>query len=457
MSKWSDRVWLLMSAAMWAAVGALKLQVARVIPFDALALILLIFAVFIRVVPVRGTRPVAERWKPSGSGAFYLSVAGLVLAGLMSGIHAAEFTIWAVEVATFLYIGLMLVALDMFTHDRVERFLRVGGWVFAALCGIFGLMAVSTLMGGPKAYWFYEWSPVRGYTEKFTGLMRYANQWSGYFVGVFPLVLALIFETKTPWKRVLLLACAAIGAATVPASGSRSGIFLLVFQTGGFLVLYALLARRGKALARMVYLVLFGIAGAGAYFLTYEVLGDSAIVQRSFGAFELVFEQEQFADSWRTYNWNAAWGEWLEHPFIGMGLGTFELFYDKHEIHSSYLSFLAETGLFGVIPYLCLILIPVFQMARALTFGAARGRTDIWLVALLVAVGTQIIFAIHHNNTRHRHVWVMLLLGSLYAEVAVRRLRAELRAARAAQDQQRAQWHQRSATSPPSTSPPASS
>ena len=457
MSQWGDRLWLVMAALLWAAMGALKLQVGRVIPFDALVLVLLAFAVFLRVVPVRGTRAIAQRWTPSGSRGFYLAVGCLVLAGLLSGIHAAEFEIWAVEVATFFYIGLMLVAVDMFTHDQVQRFLRVGGWVFAGACGVFGLIALTSLLGGPKAYWFYEFSPVRGYTEKFTGLMRFANQWSGYFVGVFPLLLALIFETKTPWKRVLLLVCAAAGAITVPASGSRSGIFLLVFSVAGFLVMYALLSRSGKAMSRMAYLVLFGIAGAAVYFLTYDVLGDSAIVQRSFGSFQLVFQEEAFADSWRTYNWTAAWNEWLEHPVVGMGLGTFELFYDKHEVHSSYLSFLAETGALGFIPYVCVIVIPLVQMGRALTYGAARGRTDIWLVALLVAVGTQIIFAIHHNNTRHRHVWVMLLLGSLYAEVAVRRLRHELQAQRAAKDQQRAQWLQKSATSRRSTSPPASS
>jgi hypothetical protein len=456
-SKWGDRMWLVMAAALWAAVGALKMQVGRVIPFDALAMILLIFAVFIRVFPVRGTAAIAARWRPSGSKVFYMAVAALVLAGLLSGIHAAEVTIWAVEVATFFYIAMMLVALDMFTHDQVRRFLRVGGWVFAFLCGFFGILSVSNLLGGPKAFWFYEFSPVRGYTEKFTGMMRYANQWSGYFVGVFPLVLALIFETKTPWKRVLLMSCAVVGAATVPASGSRSGIFLLVFQTAGFLIMYAMLSRSGKAMSRMVYLFLFGIAGTAAYLLTYEVLGDSAIIQRSLGAFELVFEQEEFADSWRTYNWNLAWNEWLDHPLIGMGLGTFELFYDKHEIHSSYLSFLAETGLMGVTPYILLIVIPVVQMSRALTYGAARGRTDIWLIALLVAVGTQVIFAIHHNNTRHRHVWVMLLLGSLYAEVAIRRLKFELRNERQARDDQKAQWLQKSATSLQSTSPPESS
>ena len=176
----------------------------------------------------------------------------------------------------------------------------------------------------------------------------------------------------------------------------------------------------------MIYVVLFAVAVMAAYILTFEVLGDSVIVQRSFGAFELVFEQEEFADSWRTYNWNAAWNEWLRHPMIGMGLGTFELYYDKHEIHSSYLSFLAETGLLGAIPYMGVVFVPVIQLCRSIAFGAARGRTDIWVIALLVAVGTQVVFAIHHNNTRHRHVWLVLLMASVYAEVSIARIRAEM-------------------------------
>jgi O-antigen ligase len=426
-NKWGDRLWVLVAALLWALVGALKLQVGRVIPFDALALIILCFVVFVRIVPVAGTRGTVAAWKPSANGLFYLSMSGLIFASVLSGLHAAEVTIWALEVCTFVYLALMLVSVDMFTSGQQERFLRIGAWVFAGLCGVFGVLAVAYLLGAPKAYLFYEFSAIRGYTEKFTGLMRYANQWSGYFVGVFPLTLALIFETKTPWKRILLLACAVLGAATVPSSGSRSGIFLLVFQTASFVGLYIMLSRKGRVLTRVVYVALFAVAAGSAYFLTFEVLGDSAIVQRSFGAFELVFEQEEFADSWRTYNWNAAWNEWLEHPIIGMGLGTFEIYYDKHEIHSSYLSFLAETGFLGVVFYVAVVAIPTLQLCRALAAGAARGHTDIWVIALLVAVGTQIIFAIHHNNSRHRHVWLVLLMASVYAEVAIGRIRAELR------------------------------
>ena len=424
MKNWGDRLWVLTSALLWLLVGALKLQVARVIPYDILALVLLLVAVFFRVVPTRGS---TKSIQPSASGLFYLAFVALVFAGFLSGLHASQITIWAVEVGTFAYMGVMLLSVDIFSRGRVDRFLRIGAWAFALMCGVFGVLAVTHLLGAPKVVWFYEFSPVRGYTEKFTGLMRYANQWSGYFVGIFPLALALVFETRAPWKRVLLLVCVVLGAATVPATGSRSGIFLLVFQTAGFVGLYAMLSRSGQALSRMAYVVLFALAAVAAYILTFEVLGDSAIVQRSFGAFELVFEQEEFADSWRTYNWNAAWGEWLRHPLIGMGLGTFELYYDKHEIHSSYLSFLAETGVLGAIPYVAVVLIPTIQLCRAIAYGAAQGRTDIWNIALLVAVGTQIVFAIHHNNTRHRHVWLVLVLASIYAEFSIARLRAELR------------------------------
>jgi O-antigen ligase len=313
----------------------------------------------------------------------------------------------------------------------MERFLRVGGWTIAGICAVTGVVAGMNLLGGPKLDWFFEYSR-RGATDKFTGLMRYSNQWSGYFVTVFPLLLALAFSKLKGWHRPLVVVCALLGILTVPASGSRSGLFLLVGEVVGFVGLYLMLNRSDKALNRLIYIVLFGALLLGGYFMLGDQLGDSPIVQRSFGAFELVFEQEQFSDSWRDYNWRSAMTEYAKHPLIGIGLGTFEIYYDRHEVHSTYLSFLTETGVLGLIPYLVLLGLSVLQLVRSFIAHVAQGRTNLLLIALLMAIGSQLLFAIHHNNARHRHVWTLLLIGLLYAEVSLTHLRRELRQARQA-------------------------
>jgi hypothetical protein len=420
-----DWGWVGLAAALWFTMPLLKIQVSRIIPFDAISGLLLVALVVGKLLGGR-----KGRFALQGSPLFYLALAGLICAGLVSGLNAFEAEIWIIEVLTFLYLCVMMLSMDMFSSGRLERFLRVGSWTFAAICGLTGVVATMHLLGGPKLDWFFELSR-RGATDKFTGLMRFSNQWSGYFVTMFPLLLALAFSHLKPWQRPVLLGCALLGILTVPASGSRSGLFLLAGELVTFLGLYMAFNRSDKTLKRLIYLGIFSALLGVAYVGLIDQLDDSPIVRRSFGAFELVFEQEQFSDDWRDYNWRAAMTEFAKHPVIGIGLGTFELFYDRHEIHSTYLSFLTETGVLGFVCYITLLLLPTVQLVRSLLAHVARGRTNVMLLALLVALGSQLLFAIHHNNARHRHVWALLLFGMLYAEVSLTHLKAELREVRA--------------------------
>lgn len=425
-----DWGWVALASLIWLFMPILKLQLSRVIPFDALMGILLLGMILMRVI---GKRPRGQRkpWSPRANPVFYLACFGLVCTGLLSGLNAGDTQLWIVEVITFLYLAVMMLSMDMFSAGRMERFIQVGSWTFAGICAVTGVVATLHLLGGPKLDWFFEYSR-RGATDKFTGLMRFSNQWAGYFVTIFPLLLALAFSKLKGWQRPLVVACALLGILTVPASGSRSGLFLLAGEVVGFVGLYLMLNRSDKALNRLIYIALFGVLLIGGYFLLIDQLEDSPIVRRSFGAFELVFEQEQFSDSWRDYNWRSAMTEFAKHPFIGIGLGTFEIYYDRHEVHSTYLSFLTETGVVGLVPYLVLLGLSTLQLARSFIAHVAQGRTNLVLIALLVAIGSQLLFAIHHNNARHRHVWTILLIGLLYAEVSLTHLRQELRQARQA-------------------------
>lgn len=417
-----DALWIAVASLIWLLSSALKLQVARITPFDAL-----VGAVFAAILLQRAmTRKragVPPRWHLSAPTGYYLTMGVLVCAGLLSGVHASDLKLWSVELLTFVYLFIMLLGVDLFSTGKLERFLKVGGWSFAGLCAFCGLIAGAFLLGGPQFGFFYEINP-NGITAKFTGPMRFPNQWAGFFLALFPLLLALNFERLTPSKRAILLACTLLGFVTIPATGSRSGMFLMVAQGGGFLLLYMTLSRSGHVLTRLLYILIFTTALGATYWMLFEQASESPILTRSLGAFELVFEQESLSDRWRDYNWSAAIGEFEKHPLVGMGLGTFERFYDKHEVHSSYLSFAAETGLLGLISYLLLVTVPLLHLLRALAAYAARGRMDTMLIALILGIFSQLLFAIHHNNTRHRHVWMLLLCGLLYAELALLRLRA---------------------------------
>lgn len=439
-----DWIWVVVAVSIWFFNPLLKLQIARITPFDLLIGGILGFAVLNHVMGW-GKKKTGPRWKIQNSPTFYLSLFAVICAGFFSGLHAGDVKLWIIEVITFVYVGVMLVSVDLFTTHQLERFLKIGAWTFAGICAITGVISTTYLLGGPKLEWFFEVSLLKGSTDKFTGFVRFANQWSGYVVAMFPLLLALSFEKLKTWQKPLLAVCALLGALTVPASGSRSGIFLLAAEVVGFLIFYLAFNRSGKILNRVLYLTLFFVVVVGSFWMVFEQISDDPIIKRSLGAFELVFEQEQFSDDWRDYNRAAALNEFEKHPLIGIGLGTFELYYDRHEIHSSYLSILTETGIAGIFPYIFLVTLPVFQLLRSIALHISHGKNRIMLVALLIAIGSQLLFAIHHNNTRHRHVWLLMLMGMLYAELTIAELKSQIRGTRSAKLNKRLRRLQRAA------------
>jgi O-antigen ligase len=409
---------------LWLAMPILKLQVERVIPFDAFAGLVLGAVLIMRFV---GPPKQRHRWRLNARPGFYAGLAAMVGAGLLSGLHTVDIEIWGVETLTFFYLALLLATMDAFSSQAVERFVRVGVWTFGVICALCGAVALVKLLGGPRLDWFYEFWRGR-FSDKFTGPMRYSNQWAGYIVGFFPLLVALALEEKRAWQRWFLAGCALLGFVTVPAGGSRSGMFLIVAEVVGLLALNLLLSRSEKMFQRILGVVGFGVVMVVGYTLMAGQMEESQIVKRSFGAFELVFEESRFSDDWREENWRSALREFENHPIIGMGLGTFRLYYDRHEIHSTYLSLLAETGLLGLAPYVFLVGLVALALTQSLGLHLAHRKTNAMLLAFFAALVANLLLGIHHNTTRQRHVWALFLIALLYADAAALRLKTTLQA-----------------------------
>ena len=56
-------------------------------------------------------------------------------------------------------------------------------------------------------------------------------------------------------------------------------------------------------------------------------------------------------------NFGAAFVAFNDRPLIGSGLGAFHGVYSSHEVHSTYLKMLGETGIIGTIGYVIFIVI----------------------------------------------------------------------------------------------------
>ncbi len=418
-SKPAPRWWDVCAVLLWLLLPLLKLQVHRAVLFDVVAMALLGWVLWERFWSVN----VARRpgiWRPSAPRWFYLCQGGLVLAGFASGLHAVDAGKWAMETFIFLYLTLLLLVIDLFGSQHLERFIAIGAWVLTLVSGVCGFAVLLHFQVGYTIPWFFS-NELSGST-RFSGTMRFCNQWAIFYCMLFPLMLVLVFRASSTWKRVLAAVCVALGLVAMPATGSRSGMFLVLAELAGFLVLYSVWERSVHTLRRLFWVGGCFALAVGLYGAIATQLTEFAIARRSMRSFSLIFEEGRVTDDWRMHNWWLALEAFGESPVFGLGLGNFVLYHDKHEVHSSPLSLLAETGLAGGGLYLVLCTFVLFWVVYAFVEQFRKGSTDLWLMALALSLGGAFVMSAYFNTTRQRFFWIVLLLALLYAIRALTKL-----------------------------------
>ena len=220
---------------------------------------------------------------------------------------------------------------------------RVFVWFVMSLgfaVSIFGILQHLTFNG--KLYWFREMRyggiPFGPYVNR--------NHFAGFAELVIPIALvplALGKVRRERWFLVGLFAVLPIGALFL--SASRGGIISFGVELI-VLVLWLGLRRRGGR---------HMLAGAAVLLVAFVMvywLGVQQILQRfsSFQSLEVTVGKRASmrADTWRIF---------LDHPWVGTGLGTLQVVYPAYETlydgkivnhsHNDYLEALAETGIAG--------------------------------------------------------------------------------------------------------------
>lgn len=406
----TSSLWFGGVALFWLCLPILKLQVSRLVPFDAFVIV---------VVAGFAVMALRRRWRPVPGGLlrtiFYASVGVMVVAGFASGLHASEVNHWLLETAIFGYVLVLLACVDGLARGNLHRFLQVGAVAVAVMSVGFGVFAAADLFTGYRLEILYNPAYDGSPTERFSGPARFCNQWAMFYVAVFPLLLALAVTCQARY-RALVIGAIVLGLLTVPLTGSRLGTFLVVAELAAFLALYLLVHRGGGPARKAAGIALVGLLIVALVATLGEQIGESSMARRAFGSFSLFFGEQRVADDWRSYNWATAWEEFSRNPILGIGLGTFRLRHDQHEVHSSYLSLLAEVGLAGLLPYAAACLAAITGLGATLVRQAREGRVDAWLLGLIVSTGAVLALGVHFNTTRQRFVWLILALAVFYAD-----------------------------------------
>ena len=279
--------------------------------------------------------------------------------------------------------------------------------LFGCAVAFFGILQFLSFDG--KLYWFRELrfggSPFGPYVNR--------NHFAGLMELIAPLGFAIVFFRAVQRDKLPLIALfTIIPAGALFLSASRGGILTFLLQLGllGFLV-WALQTGRKELTAATVIIVL-----AGA-FVVWLGLGHALERFAQLWAEDLTQERRlvMAEDSWRIF---------LDHPWVGTGLGTLVTVYPQYatvddgrlvdHVHNDYLEMLAETGLVGAV--CCLAFVVLLFRAALANLEAARS-------SFAVAVRTGALVAcsgllVHSLGDFNFHIPSNALLFFLLAALA---------------------------------------
>ncbi|WP_343993007.1 O-antigen ligase family protein [Terrabacter terrae] len=266
---------------------------------------------------------------------------------------------------------------------------------------------VSTLaalagVGGAVLYSFGLETPLTlGYRA--TGGFDDPNLFASYLL--LGTALTFLAKERGAIKHPTIAAIAHVAA--IIATGSRAAIPALLVGFG-----VAWLFGHSRTVFRAVAPFLVGFAAVAVIALWQfpDLLALGSITR-------VVDAQNSVESDVRLALWQAAASMWVDHPFIGVGIGQFRaaaheyVSWDVENIpHSSHLSLLAETGTIG---YLLVMGLPLSILFRLMA-KAKRGRdaTATWLL-MGVAASLAVAWTLNLENARHLWAFLGLCLGCL--------------------------------------------
>ncbi len=215
------------------------------------------------------------------------------------------------------------------------------------------------------------------------------------------------FTTNISALFILSLVFAIINSRGALLAFAVSLVFLLVFT-----------ARRTEK--RHLYLIGLVVVAA---FVTANLLlhytphaADTGMVDRL-----LTLQNTQSAGHSRFVIWQPAWDLFLQHPWTGIGLGTYflaippTLYVNDHSagfyVHNDYLQIALETGLPGLLLLLLILAATTTRLIKTLQHSRKDDPQRLYFVALFAALLT---LAIHSGFTYNLYLLPIMLIAGLF-------------------------------------------
>ncbi len=278
--------------------------------------------------------------------------------------------------------------------------------IFGFLVAVFGILQHLTFNG--KLYWFREMRyggiPFGPYVNR--------NHFAGFAEMVIPASLVPLVLGKVRRERmviVVLFAFVTIGALIL--SASRGGIVSLGVEL--VLILILLIFRRTSRR--------HALAGGAVVVLAMVLvswIGVGQVLQR-FSSFQSLEVTEGKRASMRSDTWRI----FLDHPWIGTGLGTLQTVFPPYEsrydskvvnhTHNDYLEALAETGLVGGLCCAWFLLVLVKESLRKLSPASSPMEVSLHFSGLVGCIGLLVHSLVDFNLHIPANAALFFLLAQL--------------------------------------------
>lgn len=341
---------------------------------------------------------------------------------LASGLwtESAEGTRFLLQSLGIAFVYLLAFAALPRSEADLQRFL----FVISIAAGVLGALSVAAFAGMPSPPGI---DLIQGGRSQ--GGVGDPDFFAAMQLVVVPLMLVLASETRNPRARLVLYAGLMCVLASVFTSLSR-GAFIGIFVLGLLFIASRperLFRSRGEKAFALV-IIAFGLIG----FFSRPFLREQ-VVTRAQSIYAPQTEEDK-TGSGRTNIWKAAARTAGEHPFTGVGFGSFkyisedlilhtpgvnlEVYGDRQEgdnyaAHQTYLGTAAELGFTGLFLYVAVLLSTGLALRRTAKRAAALGAPFVGRVAhaLLLGLSAWAVTAFFLTTETARMFWVVVGLS----------------------------------------------
>lgn len=232
-------------------------------------------------------------------------------------------------------------------------------------------------------------------THRIKSTFKNPNQLASILVFSLPISLYFQFKKNSIIKMSIILI---IGLTIMISTGSRSSLLGLLIAL--ILIVFISLFVY-KKIRLVIIMMLFPLTLSMLYIASK--LKTTGFISNLLGRYENV---EIESGGFVSNNWGTSIEAFKKYPFNGLGIGNFIEYSGGYEVHSTYFSVLAETGLLGFIPF---IIILVYTFLVALN-NIRYNKYKLLSIYLFSVYTGFLVFSLYHISNRNRYFWLLIVL-----------------------------------------------